>query len=58
MPGRPAEREGGALARRHPSAFLLAASSLVAGAAAYIGAVRGGRHRDENKLWGGLRYHR
>lgn len=40
------------------SAFLLAASSLVAGAAAYIGAVRGGRHRDENKLWGGLRYHR
>lgn len=40
------------------SAFLLAASSLIAGAAAYIGAVRGGRHRDESKLWGGLRYHR
>lgn len=39
------------------SAFLLAASSLVAAAAAFIGAVRGGRHRDENKLWGGLRYH-
>ncbi len=40
------------------TAFLLAASSLLAAVAAYIGAVRGGRHRDENKLWGGLRYHR
>nr|MDX8333135.1 hypothetical protein [Agrobacterium rosae] len=29
------------------TAFLLAASSLVAAAAAYIGAVHGGRHRDE-----------
>ena len=40
------------------SSSLIAASSLIAGAAAYIGAVRGGRHRDESKLWGGLRYHR
>ncbi len=40
------------------TAFLLAASALIAAVAAYIGAVRGGRHRDENKLWGGLRYHR
>lgn len=40
------------------TAFLIAASALVAAAAAYIGAVKGGRHRDENKIWGGLRYHR
>lgn len=40
------------------TAFLLAASSIVAAAAAYIGAVRGGRHRDENRIWGGLRYNR
>lgn len=36
------------------TAFLLAAASLVAAAAAYIGAVRGGRHRDEGRIWGGL----
>lgn len=40
------------------SAFLLAASALVAAAAAYIGAVHGGRHRDEGRVWGGLAYRR
>ncbi|PWL16553.1 hypothetical protein DKP76_16355 [Falsochrobactrum shanghaiense] len=40
------------------SAFLLAASALVAAVAAYIGAVRGGRHRDEGRIWGGLAYHK
>lgn len=40
------------------SAFLLAASALVAAAAAYIGAVHGGRHRDEGRIWGGLAYRR
>lgn len=39
------------------SAFLLAASALVAAAAAYIGAVRGGRHRDEGRIFGGFAYH-
>ncbi|MFC0245851.1 hypothetical protein ACFOLL_12460 [Falsochrobactrum ovis] len=38
------------------TAFLLAASSLVSAAAAYIGAVNGGRHRDEGRIWGGLSY--
>lgn len=38
------------------TAFLLAASSLVAAAAAYIGGVHGGRHRDEGRVWGGLAY--
>lgn len=40
------------------TAFLLTASALLAAAAAYIGAVKGGRHRDEGRLWGGLSYHR
>jgi hypothetical protein len=40
------------------SAFLLAASALVAAAAAYIGAVHGGRHRDKGRIWGGLAYRR
>ncbi|MBA8822630.1 hypothetical protein BRY73_24705 [Ochrobactrum sp. P6BS-III] len=40
------------------SAFLLAASALVAAAAAYIGGVHGGRHRDEGRIWGGLAYRR
>ncbi len=40
------------------SAFLLAASALVAAVAAYIGAVHGGRHRDEGRIWGGLAYRR
>lgn len=38
------------------STFLLAAAALVAAAAAYIGAVHGGRHRDEGRIWGGLSY--
>lgn len=38
------------------SAFILAAAALVAGAAAYIGAVRGGRHRDEGRIFGGFAY--
>jgi hypothetical protein len=38
------------------SAFLLAASAMVAAAAAYIGAVRGGRHRDEGRIFGGFAY--
>ena len=38
--------------------FLLAASALLAAAAAYVGAVKGGRHRDEGRIWGGLGYHR
>lgn len=38
------------------TAFLLAASALVSAAAAYIGAVHGGRDRDEGRIWGGLSY--
>ncbi|WP_313617106.1 hypothetical protein [Agrobacterium sp.] len=38
------------------TAFLLGASALVAAVAAYIGAVHGGRHRDEGRIWGGLSY--
>lgn len=38
------------------SAFLLAAASLVGAVAAYIGAVKGGRDRDEGRIWGGLAY--
>ena len=38
------------------TAFILAAAALVAGAAAYIGAVRGGRHRDEGRIFGGFAY--
>lgn len=38
------------------TAFLLTAAALVAGAAAVSGAVRGGRHRDEGRIWGGLSY--
>lgn len=40
------------------TAFLLAASAIVSSAAAYIGAVHGGRHRDEGRIWGGLAYRR
>ncbi len=36
--------------------FILAAAAMVAAAAAYIGAVRGGRHRDEGKIFGGFAY--
>lgn len=38
------------------SAFLLASAAMVAAAAAYIGAVRGGRHRDEGRIFGGFAY--
>lgn len=38
------------------TAFLLAAGAMVAGAAAYVGAVRGGRHRDEARIFGGFAY--
>lgn len=40
------------------TAFLLAASSLVAAAAAYIAAVHGGRDRDQGRIWSGLSYRR
>ena len=40
------------------TAFLLAASALVAAAAATIGAVWGGRHRDEGRIWKGISYGR
>ena len=38
------------------TAFLLAAASLVAGAAAVAGGVYGGRHRDDNRFFGGFAY--
>lgn len=38
------------------TAFLLTATALVAAAAAYICAVRGGRHRDEGRIFGGFAY--
>ncbi len=38
------------------TAFILAAAALVAAAAAYVGAVRGGRHRDEGRIFGGFAY--
>lgn len=38
------------------TAFILAAAALVAGAASYVGAVRGGRHRDEGRIFGGFAY--
>lgn len=38
------------------TAFLLTAAALIAGAAAVVGAVRGGRDRDEGRLYGGLSY--
>lgn len=38
------------------TAFLLTASALIAGAAAVSGAVRGGRHRDEGRVFAGLSY--
>ena len=40
------------------SAFILAASALVAAAAAYMGAIRGGQHRDEGRIFAGLAYRR
>ena len=38
------------------TAFFLTAMSLVAGVAAYIAAVKGGRHRDEGRIFGGFAY--
>lgn len=40
------------------SAFLLTAMSLVSGVAAYIAAVKGGRHRDEGRVFRGFAYHK
>lgn len=40
------------------TAFLLTAMALVSGVAAYVAAVRGGRHRDEGRVFGGFAYHR
>jgi len=36
------------------TAFLITAASLVAGATATVAAVRGGQHRDQGRLYGGL----
>ena len=38
------------------TAFFLTAISLVSGVAAYIAAVKGGRHRDEGRIFGGFAY--
>lgn len=38
------------------SAFLLASAAMVAAAEAYVGAVRGGRHRDEGRIFGRFAY--
>ena len=38
--------------------FLLTATALVAAATAYICAVKGGRHRDEGRIFSGFAYHR
>ena len=38
------------------SAFLLTAAALIAAVAAISGAVRGGRHRDEGRMFAGLSY--
>lgn len=38
------------------TAFLLASAALVAAAAAVAGGVRGGRHRDEGRFYGGFSY--
>ena len=40
------------------TAFLLTATALVAAATAYVCAVKGGRHRDEGRVFAGLSYHR
>lgn len=40
------------------TAFLLTAMSLVSGVAAYIAAVKGGRHRDDGRIFGGFAYHK
>jgi len=38
------------------TAFLLTATALVAAATAYVCAVKGGRHRDEGRIFGGFAY--
>lgn len=38
------------------SAFLLASAAMVAAAAAFVGAVHGGRHRDEARIFGGFSF--
>lgn len=38
------------------TAFVLAAGALIAAVAAYVGAVHGGHHRDEGRLFSGLSY--
>lgn len=38
------------------TAFILAAAAMVAAAASYVGAVRGGLHRDEGRIFGGFAY--
>ncbi|MDT8854408.1 hypothetical protein RNZ50_05060 [Paracoccaceae bacterium Fryx2] len=38
------------------TAFLLTATALVAAAAAYVSAVKGGRHRDDGRIFGGFAY--
>ena len=40
------------------TAFILAAAALVAGASGYMGAVVGGRHRDEGRMFAGFAYRR
>lgn len=40
------------------TAFLLTAMAMVSAVAAYVAAVKGGRHRDEGKVYGGFAYHR
>ena len=40
------------------TAFLLAASSLIAGAVSFVAAIRGGRDRDEGRVWAGLVHRR
>ena len=39
------------------TAFVLAAAALIAGVASFVGAVRGGRDRDEGRTFYALRYH-
>ncbi len=39
------------------TAFALAAAALIAGVAAFVGAVHGGRNRDEGRIFYGMRYH-
>ncbi|NEX46482.1 hypothetical protein [Pseudotabrizicola algicola] len=38
------------------TAFLLTATALVAGVASYVAAVKGGRHRDEGRVFSGFSY--